>query len=187
VALHPEQAKSKVKKEIMVLAEMERRCPDIYERANERVWDCRVEGGCSLRRPDMLLDFGTWAVIIEVDESYHDEKSCWDEETRLNIIAADIQLPVAVLRLKVDTPVACFSFKKLGNGERVLNAKQQPFNGLMQRAEDWLRNTVACFGGSVPPPPVAFLDDVTLTGEETPSSMSSSSTAPRGPAPAREW
>jgi hypothetical protein len=173
--LHPERARSKVRKEIMVLAEMDRRCPDIYEQANERVWDCRVEGGCSLRRPDMLLDFGTWAVVIEVDEAYHDEKSCWDEETRLNIISADLQLPMAVLRLKVDTPVACFGVKRLSNGEPVLYAKQPPFTKLMQQAEGWLRGAVERFGGPVPPPPVAFLDDVTVSGESFSHSSSSSS------------
>jgi len=143
----------------MVLAELERRCPDIYDRAVKRTWDCPVQGGCSLRRPDLLLDFGTWAVGVEVDERYHEAMPCWDEESRLNVIAADLQVPVAVLRLKVDTPVACFGTQHRSNGEPVLFAKP-PFDVLMERAEAWLRATFQRFGGDVPPPPVAFLDEV---------------------------
>ena len=141
---NPERAKSKVRKEVMVLAELERRCPDVYERALKRVWDCPVEGGCSLRRPDLLLDFGTWTIDVEADDRYHNELSCCDEESRLNVIRADLQVPVAVLRLN-------FGAKVLGNGEPVLYAKP-PFEVLMQRAEDWLRATVERFGGEVPPP-----------------------------------
>jgi hypothetical protein len=171
-ALHPERSKSKVRKEIMVLAELERRCPDIYARANRRTWDCPVEGGCSLKRPDMLLDFGTWMIDAEVDEKYHGDLRCWDEESRLNVIAADVQVPMAVLRLKVDEP-PCFGTKRLNNGEPVLHAKQ-PFHVLMDRAERWLRDTVEHFGGPSPPPPMPFLAEVTLDGAETGGASSSS-------------
>ena len=163
VALHPERAKSKVRKEIMILAELERRCGGIYEQANRLTWDCPVSGGCSLRRPDMLLDFGTWAALIEVDEAAHDDYCCWNEETRLNIIAADVQLPLAILRLKVDTPVACFGTRKLSNGEPTLSARPA-FSGLMFKAEAWLREVFQRFGGECPPPPDAFLDQIVLDG-----------------------
>lgn len=171
-ALHPERAKSKVRKEIMVLAELERRCGDLFERATKRTWDCPVEGGCSLKRPDLLLDFGTWAVVVEVDELYHEDLSCWDEESRLNVIAADVQMPLAILRLKVDKP-SCFGNKRCANGEPVLVAKK-PFHHLMQRAEECLRKLVDDFGGPTPPPPAPFLAEVTLTGEVSGSSSSSS-------------
>jgi len=170
--LHPEKARSKVRKEVMVLAELERLCPDIYERAIRRTWDCPVEGGCSLKRPDMLLDFGTWMVDVEVDEKYHGDLSCWDEESRLNVIAADVQVPLAVLRLKVDEP-PCFGTKRCANGEPVLNAKR-PVHVLMDRAEEWLRDVVARFGGPTPPPPVAFLAEVALDGAESGAASSSS-------------
>jgi hypothetical protein len=148
----------------MVLAELERRCPDIFERANRCTWDCPVEGGCSLKRPDLLLDFGLWMVDVEVDEQYHEDRRCWDEESRLNVIAADVQVPLAVLRLKVDNP-PCFGLKRMRNGEPVLHARP-PFNQLMDRAEEWLRGTVERFGGPIPPPPVPFLAEATLDGGE---------------------
>ncbi len=134
-ALHPELAKSKVRKEQFVLSELERRCIDVFERCGRATWDCAVEGGCSLKRPDLALDFGTHVVVIEVDEAQHDEASCWDEDTRLAVIAADFQKPVAVIRLRVDTPVPCFRRKWLCNGEPTWAAIEGPFGLLMSQAE----------------------------------------------------
>ena len=138
-ALHPELAKSKVRKEHLVLGELERRCIDIFERCGRATWDCPVEGGCSLKRPDLALDFGTHVVVIEVDELQHDEASCWDEDTRLAVIAADFQKPVAVIRLRVDTPVPCFRRKRMSNGEPTWVAIEGPFGLIMSRAEVALR------------------------------------------------
>jgi hypothetical protein len=106
---------------------------------------------------------------VEVDEKYHGDLSCWDEESRLNVIAADVQVPLAVLRLKVDDP-PCFGSKRLSNGEPVLYARP-PFHQLMDRAERWLRGTVARFGPI--PPPVPFLAEATLDGEELGGASSS--------------
>jgi hypothetical protein len=136
VALHPEKAKCKVRKEHAVLAELERRCPTVFQSTLKAVWDCPVEGGCSLKRPDMLLDFDTHALCIEVDEEYHSQLPCWDEDVRLNVIAADLQKPLVVLRFKVDEP-PCFIYKRRSNGERVLWPKDS-FNRLMTRASEEL-------------------------------------------------
>lgn len=87
-----------------------------------------------MKRPDMLLHFGTHAVAVEVDEEQHDAASCWDEDTRVNIIAADVQVPLAVLRLRVDTPERCFGSKRLKNGESILTARSGPFECLLARA-----------------------------------------------------
>ena len=78
-------------------------------------------------------------VVIEVDEFQHDEASCWDENTRLAVIAADFQKPVAVIRLRVDTPTPCFRRKRLSNGEPTWVALADPFGLLMSRAETALR------------------------------------------------
>ena len=93
-----------------------------------------------MKRPDMLLDHGFWALVIEVDELQHDDIPCWDEETRLNVIAADLQVPVVVLRLKVDTPVACLSRKRRSNGEFVYSSVTEPFERLMGRAQEKLES-----------------------------------------------
>ncbi len=138
-ALHPDLARSKVRKEHLVLSELERRCADIFEQCGRATWDCPVEGGCSMKRPDLALDFGTHVAVIEVDELQHDEASCWDEDTRLAVIAADFQKPVAVIRLRVDTPVPCFRRKRMCNGEPTWAAIEAPFGLLMSRAEVALR------------------------------------------------
>ena len=78
-------------------------------------------------------------MVIEVDELQHDEASCWDEDTRLAVIAADFQKPVAVIRLRVDTPVPCFRRKRMSNGEPTWAAIEGPFGLIMSRAEVALR------------------------------------------------
>ncbi len=122
-----------------MLSELERRCIDIFEQCGRATWDCPVEGGCSLKRPDLALDFGTHVVVIEVDEAHHDEAACWDEDTRLAVIAADCQKPVAVIRLRVDIPVPCFRGNRMCNGEPTWVAIAEPFGLLMSRAEVALR------------------------------------------------
>ena len=92
-----------------------------------------------MKRPDLALDFGAFAVIVEVDEQQHDEVSCWDVDTRLTVIAADFQKPIAVIRARVDTPVACFRRKRLNNGEPTWVAVEGPFSLLMARVESALR------------------------------------------------
>jgi hypothetical protein len=86
----------------------------------------------------MLLHFGTHALAIEVDEVQHDSTPCWDEDVRLDVIAADVQVPLAVLRLRVDAPEQCFSSKRLKNGETVLTARSGPFERLVARGADAL-------------------------------------------------
>lgn len=39
-------------------------------------FDKRVDGGCSLKRPDVLIDFGTHVLIVEVDEHRHASYTC---------------------------------------------------------------------------------------------------------------
>ena len=62
-----------------------------------------------------------------------------DEDTRLAVIAADFQKPVAVIRLRVDTPTPCFRRKRLNNGEPTWVAIEATFGIIMSRAEAALR------------------------------------------------
>ena len=78
-------------------------------------------------------------VVIEVDEAHHDEATCWDEDVRLAVIAADFQKPIAVILLRVDTPVPCFRQKRMSNGEPTWVAIEGPFGLIMSRAEAALR------------------------------------------------
>ena len=52
------------------------------------VFDKKVDGGCSRLRPDILLDFGSHCIIVEIDERQHVNYSC--EEKRMVTLYEDI-------------------------------------------------------------------------------------------------
>ena len=140
VALFPDKAKLKVRKEQYVLAELERLVPELG--AYETTWDCAVPGGCSLKQPDKLYKLSDRYLHLEVDEFGHADKACVDEDTRLELIAADVGLPGLVLRLDPDNP-PCFRHRQLGNGERVYERIQSPFNSLLAQAAEKVRSFLA--------------------------------------------
>lgn len=47
----------------------------------ELIFDKRVEGGCSLRRPDVLIDKLTHCIVIECDEDQHKNYECENKRT----------------------------------------------------------------------------------------------------------
>ena len=135
-ALHPDKAKSKVRLEQMILAELERLVPQLGK-AFSLVWDCPVPGGCSLK-PDYLARFSDRYLQVEVDEDGHEDYSCYDEDARLEIISADVGLPGLVIRIDPDeTP--CFKRRKLRNGEPTWCSVEPAFGNMMQRAADRVR------------------------------------------------
>ena len=65
------------------------------------IFDKRVEGGCSKRRPDVFIDFGSHCIVVEIDENRHANYIC--EERRLGEIYEDIGLRnVIFLRFNPD-------------------------------------------------------------------------------------
>lgn len=52
--------------------------------------DRKVSGGCSRRRPDLLLDLGTHIIIIEIDENKHSDYDCSCENKRVMEISQDV-------------------------------------------------------------------------------------------------
>ena len=52
--------------------------------------DKRIKDGCSLRRPDLLLDLGHQVIIIEIDENQHTDYDCSCENKRLMLLSQDI-------------------------------------------------------------------------------------------------
>ena len=147
-AMEPDKARLKVRREHYVLAEINRRLPNLVGKSHELVWDCRVPGGCSLKRPDMLFIIDDRYVQIEVDEDGHTENACGDEDARLEIIAADVGLPGLVLRVNPDEP-PCFGKKRLVNGETVVRVvDNKAFDDLMTAACEAIQTYL-----SGPPPP----------------------------------
>jgi hypothetical protein len=125
----------------MILAELERLVPELGN-AFSLVWDCRVPGGCSLKKPDYLARFTDRYLQVEVDEYGHEGYGCNDEDARLEIISADVGMPGLVLRLDPDeTP--CFKRRRLNNGEPTWSAVEPAFGHMMQRAADRVRSFLA--------------------------------------------
>lgn len=84
-------------------------------------FDRKIEGGCSLRRPDMFIDMLTHVIIIEVDENQHKQTSC--ETLRLVQLFEDVaQRPCVFIRFNPDGYTdksgkkhkSCFKYTKKG-------------------------------------------------------------------------
>jgi hypothetical protein len=74
---------------------------DLIEERNIRcTLDRRVQGGCSAKRPDIVLDAGTHFVYVECDEFDHKTYTC--EERREMILLQDAGLPVIIIRFNPD-------------------------------------------------------------------------------------
>ena len=97
-------------------------CPDIevvrnYKRKEKNVtnqvinnfpdfsWvaDKRIQDGCSLRRPDLLLDLGTHIIIVEIDEYKHEGYECSCENKRIMELSQDVNhRPIVFIRFNPD-------------------------------------------------------------------------------------
>ena len=85
------------------------------------VADKRVNGGCSKRRPDVLLDLGYQIVVIEIDENQHTDYDCSCENKRLMELSQDVNhRPIVFIRFNPDeytqeeTITSCWGQDKKG-------------------------------------------------------------------------
>lgn len=87
------------------------------------VADKKVFDGCSLRRPDLLLDLGSHVVIVEIDEDKHNGYDCSCENKRIMQISQDLHhRPVVFIRFNPDEYItqegvlvrSCWKLNKLG-------------------------------------------------------------------------
>ena len=146
--LEPEKAKLKIRCEHYIVDELTRRIPGLMGRARSATWDCTAPGGCSLKRADLLYILDDRYVQIEVDERGHAGYDCYDEDTRLEIIAADVGLPGMVLRLNPDSP-PCFRSKRLCNGEVAVQISDRAaLDSLMKQTCE----AIATYLDNPPPP-----------------------------------
>lgn len=75
----------------------------LQEQYPNMILNKKVVGGSSLRRPDGLLRFDNFAIIIEIDEDRHLKYDQNDEMERLIQIYNDLnQIPMAVIRFNPD-------------------------------------------------------------------------------------
>ena len=65
--------------------------------------DKKIADGCSLKRPDLLLDLGYQIIIIEVDEHQHTKYDCSCENKRLMEMSQDLgHRPIVFIRFNPD-------------------------------------------------------------------------------------
>ncbi len=65
--------------------------------------DKLVNGGCSKRRPDLLLDLGYQIIIIEIDENQHIDYDCTCENKRIMELSQDLgHTPIVFIRFNPD-------------------------------------------------------------------------------------
>lgn len=67
------------------------------------VADKTITGGCSRRRPDLMLDLGYQVVIVEVDEDCHANYDCSCENKRIMELSQDVDhKPIVFIRFNPD-------------------------------------------------------------------------------------
>jgi hypothetical protein len=78
----------------------------IKEKFPDKLWiiDKIIQGGCSSRRPDILLDCGTHILIIEIDENQHNNYDSICEHKRTMQICQDLGfMNIVFLRFNPDS------------------------------------------------------------------------------------
>jgi hypothetical protein len=67
------------------------------------ITDKIISGGCSKRRPDLLLDLGYQVIIVEVDENQHIDYDCSCENKRIMQLSQDVgHRPIVFIRFNPD-------------------------------------------------------------------------------------
>ncbi len=70
---------------------------------NPWIIDKKIDGGCSRRRPDLLLDLIDQIIIVEVDENQHVEYDCICENKRIMELSQDLgHRPIVFIRFNPD-------------------------------------------------------------------------------------
>lgn len=71
------------------------------------VYDKKIEGGCSMRRPDIYIDMGSHIIIVEIDENQHNDYDDGCENKRLMEISQDFQhRPIIFIRFNPDSYIS---------------------------------------------------------------------------------
>ena len=85
-------------KEYAVVEYIKKRFPSL-----NWIADKIINGGCSKRRPDLLLDLGYQIVIIEVDENQHIDYDCSCQNKRIMELSQDLgHRPIVFIRFNPD-------------------------------------------------------------------------------------
>ena len=125
----------------------------IKEKFPDFTWvhDKKIQDGCSKRRPDLLCDFGSHIIIVEVDENKHTDYDTTCEHKRLMEISQDLShRPIVFIRFNPDNYIlegknvsSCWSVN--GNGVMVIKKSKQKewvqrINVLNEKIEHFIKN-----------------------------------------------
>ena len=133
---------------------------DVVDRVKEAfpdfTWyhDKRVQDGCSLRRPDLLLDLGSHILIVEIDEYKHSEYDCSCENKRLMEISQDLQhRPIVFIRFNPDAYTneqgelvkSCWKLNKTTGLLSIMKTKKKEWaariDTLKEQIQYWVTNS----------------------------------------------
>jgi hypothetical protein len=126
----------------------------VQEHFPEFTWiaDKRISNGCSLRRPDLLVDIGSHVAVVEVDEDQHQGYDCSCENKRIMELSKDVgHRPLVFIRFNPDKYVdmcgtrvdSCWKkgtdgIVKLSNSDRI--EWDQRLTVLSNQIEYWTNN-----------------------------------------------
>ena len=86
-------------KEQAVVENIKEEFPDI-----DWIEDMRIDGGCSLRRPDLKADMGSHIILMEIDENKHDSYDCSCDNKRTMELSRDVgHRPIVFVRFNPDS------------------------------------------------------------------------------------
>ena len=139
-----------------MLAELERLIPWLQTRAVTIQWDTGVDGRCKGKRPDLLCDFGSYVLILEVDENQHLQNCQSSEKAKMNEIWDQLDhKPLGYVRFNPDEytdsdgvmqPSAFVTYRVSTGEKRVKATNSGQFEERMGRlaevVEDMVNNEV---------------------------------------------
>ena len=104
------------------------------------ILDKRIAGGCSRRRPDILLDLDHQVVIVEIDENQHKDYDSSCETKRMMELSLDLDCkPVVFIRFNPDD--------YLSNGRNITSCWAINGNGLCvvkkSKRDEWTQRLQA--------------------------------------------
>lgn len=135
--------------------------------------DKRVHGGCSKRRPDILIELFTHIIIIECDENQHQDYNTTCEIARINELYTDLgDRPIIFIRFNPDGYIINGKkFKSSFKAHKILGTP------IINNQEEWqnrlttLKNTIQINIDSIPTEQITeeylYFDQIDLEDDET--------------------
>ena len=116
------------------------------------VHDKVIDGGCSKRRPDLLLDMGSHVIIVEIDENQHNDYDTTCENARNMYLWEDVRCrPIVFIRFNPDkytrnglAVASCWKMNKRGLcviNEQKKNEWNARLDVLREYIMRWVRNS----------------------------------------------